>query len=244
MGRYGYVCWLFWHVKASQPQAVRTIRNLGLASDPPEDSCGFRLGPHCPGGANRVDILRGASSPYQVDRESQLAAADKFLMRHREENGLVTLDLGGDDFAPLLKDAERGTLSPRQIGVALNRLRRNYLVIVHRLRQRAPHARILLIGQYNPVSGVNLGIGGSLIAPLVAQTVAKINDITSSAAHGIKAMYVDVAQSFAGKASTLTGILSGNVHPKPLGYRVYAHAVWHAYESYNRYVIRHYPGRT
>lgn len=221
------MCLLFEHLKSVDPSL--RLENLGLAASPGEDTCSFRSVSSCAGTRRRRDVAPGNRPSYPVNSESQLSAAIRFGSSHSVR--LISVDLGGNDFGTLLHNAIRGNLGRAQADLepTLERFERNYGLILRRLRSRYPHAHVVLIDQYDPLSGIPttfLGPHGQQIQSLAAHTLARIAKIVRSDSKRAHALFVDVQPSFAGKSLELTGIVGGNVHPNAAGYKVYAGAVW------------------
>ncbi len=233
-GARGYVCLFFARLRRVSPN-LRLV-NLALASDPGEDSCSFLHVISCAGSRRRRDVAPGDRSPFAFTREAQISAAMGVLRSHRQP-GVISLDIGGNDFAPLLAETATGKLNraTRGLRAAERRFARNLRRIVRQLRGSAPQAVIILADQYDPLSGVPaavLGPEGAVILRDAQKATESMRRSVLSVSRRYRAGVADVGARFKGRALALTRIAQGaNVHPSPAGYRVYAALLWQTYRA-------------
>ena len=140
--RYGYADQLYTALRSRQP-GLRLVK-LG-----------------CPG-ETTVTMIHGGICSYAGG--SQLAAAVRFLRAHRGRVSLVTLDIGANDPNSCITEPSVGKLAACA-GSSVPRAAGNLGTIVHRLRQAAPHARIIAMNYYLPaLAAWRNGVGGQLLA--------------------------------------------------------------------------------
>ncbi|CAI6036263.1 stalk domain-containing protein [Cohnella sp. JJ-181] len=157
---------------------------------------------------------------------------------------LVTLTIGGNDFAALVRDlvGKTGSDALAAFDTAFNEKLNNYAeelqANLRTVRQLAPQARIEVADQYSPVSKI---VGESLYGALnasIAKLSAKLDEVkTGLAAEGVQVDIVHIGSVFLGKEAQYThfspvfGI--NDIHPTQSGYEAFARAfatpVWPAY---------------
>jgi lysophospholipase L1-like esterase len=178
-GQRGYTCILFDRMHAVNPNLQFT--SLALAVSPGEDSCSFSNSTQCEGGPNagRTDAGLGDTAPFDFTTTTQLQAAEAFIENH--DVSVISLNLGGNDFLPLLGLAQLSDCSDLQaipsfaiwyaydnancIAAATNILTNvvgpdlatNLGTIAGTLRAIDPTATILVGDQYDPLDQLPSG---------------------------------------------------------------------------------------
>jgi len=144
------------------------------------------------------------------------------------EVAVITIDIGANDFLPLVKDESPCLPNPlaeacQEAAVsALTTFRANFADIMRRLRAAAgPEAEIVALGLYNPLSGT----GGPF--DTVGDAAVGLFNSTVAAAVGdpdIEAGLADVFVHFEGRGPELTHIdeMPPDIHPNDSGYYLMA----------------------
>ena len=221
----GYVCAFYRYLQQINPQI-----QLENVSESGANSCvlvhGFGNGSPC------VDPLVSGTLPSQLD------AAVQFLKAHPGQVSPITIDVGGDDFLPLLGEAVSnlsGALA--QAPAVLQSYQVNVDTALAALRAAAPSAEIIVANQYNPIGGAPSAVLPTGFGPAVQQTLAALNGIMQQEAKKYNAVLADVAAAFdanPGGAYLLTFVLTSvvagglsnvNIHPTSDGYVVYTQTV-------------------
>ena len=139
---------------------------------------------------------------------SQLAAAERFLRRHRGEIRLITIDIGGNDVSRLRRAAARSTRRapcPHSAPVATNLGQ-----TVQRLRAAAPGVRIVAMTYYDPYLAAWLsGPAGQAVARQSLQLTVLLNQILTGVYTAADIRVADVAGAFATTDLTTTAELPG-----------------------------------
>lgn len=185
-----------------------------------------------------------AYAPEAKAQADAVAAAAPALKSSLADADLVTLTIGGNDFAALVRDlvgktdgdaaASFETTFDEKLNIYAEQLQAN----LRTLRSLAPAARIEIADQYSPVSKI---VGESLYSQLNASIVklsAKLDELQISlAAEGIAVDVVHIGGAFLGKEALYThfspvfGVT--DIHPTQAGYetiaRAFAAPLWPEY---------------
>lgn len=232
-GHEGYVCLLYRKLLTVYPNLK--VVNLGLAASPGEDTCSFTTMTTCFGFKPRVDTGLGDVAPYNINQTSQMAAALAFLKTHRHAAPIITIDLGGNDFLPLLGMALKGDLADavKALPATETTAATNLNMIVKTLHKAAPKARIALVNQYDPFSGMPAGAIPTQLAAFITQALTQWSASVLHIAVRYHTAYADVYTAFLGQGPVLTNILGPidypNIHCNDLGYTKYTDVVEMAY---------------
>ncbi len=109
-----------------------------------------------------VTMIHGGICAYPGG--SQLAAAVSFLRAHRARISLITLDIGANDPDSCIADPSVVKLAACA-GASIPRAATDLATILSRLRQAAPHARIIAMNYYLPaLAEWRHGFSGQLVA--------------------------------------------------------------------------------
>lgn len=169
----GYVWQLHEKLRAAEPKLQ--LENLGC------------------GGETSETLLQGGICAYP-GRDTQLAAAERFLHAHKAKVSLITIDIGGND---LNRCARTGTIDPACVQSALAALSANLGQILARLRAVAPGTPIVGMTYYNPYLAAWLaGPAGKALAQQSIQVSAVFNTILTSLYASAGARVADVAGAF------------------------------------------------
>lgn len=185
-----------------------------------------------------------AYDPAAKAQADAVAASAPALRDSLADADLVTLTIGGNDFAALVRDlvgktdgdaaSTFETAFDEKLNIYAEQLQAN----LRTLRSLAPGARIEVADQYSPVSKI---VGESLYGQLNASTAklsAKLDELQASlAAEGIAVDVVHIGGSFLGKEALYThfspvfGVT--DIHPTQAGYetiaRAFAAPLWPEY---------------
>jgi lysophospholipase L1-like esterase len=169
----GYVWQLHHKLQADDPEL--SLENLGC------------------GGETTGTLLNGGICEYP-GRESQLAAAERFLHAHKDKVSLITIDIGGND---LNRCTRGGTIDPACVQSALATLGVNLGQILARLRAVAPQTPIIGMTYYNPYLAAWLaGPAGQALALQSVQVSAFFNGILTALYQAAGARVADVSGAF------------------------------------------------
>ncbi|OXS70667.1 lysophospholipase [Lysinibacillus sp. KCTC 33748] len=141
---------------------------------------------------------------------------------------LITVSAGANDLLRLVQvNPTAGTLafSQLQIDYALNIARKNMEKILEGLKERAPKAKIYVMGYYFAYPNVHPSQKEGTNAQLV-----KLNKILQQQAEHAGAAYVDIYDAFGLNARNFLPNIS-DVHPNFEGYRQMANAFLHEYSG-------------
>lgn len=155
-----------------------------------------------------------------------------------EQATLITLSVGANDVLPLVtRDVTSGMISFNQMNVdfALNRVRKQMIVLLDELATRAPNAKVYVLGYYfaYPYVHANQKQGG-------AAQMTKLNTILQQQAQQVGAIFVPVYDDF-GLAATNYLPNPADIHPNLDGYRVMANAFLQAYTQSQAFAITQTP---
>ena len=197
----------------------------------------------CPG-ESTFTMINGGDACYS-GTNTQLATAIAFLSSHRNDTGLVTIDLGFNNLIPCFAN---GSPDPACIANLLPRLRLDMVTILTALKAAAgPHVTFVGLDHFNPyLASATAGASGRALA---SQSVAKfttlnrtLSDVYSSfgvtVAHVAAAFHLadsDLVRSHGARVPsdalhvcTLTymcGKHAPNFHPDARGYQIIANAI-------------------
>ena len=176
-------------------------------------------------------------------KRSQQGEALHFLKGHRNQPGVITINLGSNDIDKCVKN---GSIDQACVAGGLQSVAANLPPILQKLHATAPNARIVVLDYYNPfLAAYLLGAPGQLIAKQSAGVATTFNGEIGQAAATIDAPVADVATAFqsddwtpisAPPFGTLPTNVARicewtwmctkqNVHPDDAGYAVMASAV-------------------
>jgi lysophospholipase L1-like esterase len=164
-------------------------------------------------------------------KSSQLSDALAYLAAHPGTVDPITLDIGANDALAVIETECK--LAPACIAghapTLFNHIASNLTLILGQLRAAAPHARIIVLGLYNPF-GPNIAGADEL--------TAKLNEVLSQVAGGAGARFADPLAIFNPPGAreqptlcVLTNICTPlmDIHPTDLGYAVLAGVVLQQY---------------
>lgn len=155
--------------------------------------------------------------------------------QHLLENAtLITVSAGANDLLRLVKvNPTAGTLafSQLQTDTTLNLARKNMITILDELNERAPKAKIFVMGYYFAYPNVHPTQKKGTNEQLV-----KLNTILQQQAEDAGAVYVDVYDRFGLDAINYLPN-SADVHPNFEGYRQMANAFLQSYSGSNALTI-------
>ncbi|WP_108306539.1 SGNH/GDSL hydrolase family protein [Metalysinibacillus jejuensis] len=154
-----------------------------------------------------------------------------------EQATLITISAGANDVLPLVaRDVAAGMISYNQISAdfALNRVRKQMIVLLDELKARAPQAKVYVMGYYfaYPYVHANQKQGA-------AEQISKLNAILEQQAHQAGAIFVPLYDDFGLDATTYLPNPS-DIHPNLEGYRVMANAFLRTYTG-GQMSIMHMP---
>ncbi|WP_036145963.1 SGNH/GDSL hydrolase family protein [Lysinibacillus sp. BF-4] len=151
---------------------------------------------------------------------------------------LITVSAGANDVLPLVtRDVASGMISFNQMNAdfALNRVRKQMIVLLDELATRAPQAKVYVMGYYfaYPYVHDNQKQGA-------AQQIIKLNTILEQEATRVGASFVPLYDDF---GLTATSYLPNpaDIHPNLDGYRVMANAFLRTYTGSDSFAITQAP---
>lgn len=200
----------------------------------------------CPGETTTA-MINGGICAYPGG--SQLAAAVRFLHAHRRRVSLITIDIGANDPDSCISRPSLSKLATCA-GKAIPQTAVNLTQILTRLRQAAPHARIIGMNYYLPaLAQWRNGLPGQAIARLSELAAAGYNAMLANVYRSFGLRVADVFSAFHTTDFTRQQALPGfgklprnvaaicewtwecappprgpNQHPNQAGYRVIARA--------------------
>lgn len=141
---------------------------------------------------------------------------------------LITISAGANDLLPLVQvNPSAGTLTFSQLSAdfALNRARKNLILLLDKVQQYAPNAKVYVMGYYFPYPHVHPSqkIG-------TEKQLTLLNDILKRYAEQYGAVYIQVAEPFAENAARYLPNIA-DVHPTMEGYLVMANAFLSEYNG-------------
>ncbi len=157
---------------------------------------------------------------YTVDQVIKLVESDAG-QRAIQSADLITISAGANDLLPLIQnDPSRGMLTFNAItaAFALNGVREDYAVLLHKVEELNPDANVYAMGYYFPYPHVF-----DQHKPAVAEQLNMLNDIIKQEAESAGAVFVPVADRFGTDAVDYLPN-PGDVHPEPAGYLEMANA--------------------
>jgi lysophospholipase L1-like esterase len=161
---------------------------------------------------------------------SQLSDALAVISAHPNNVETITLDIGANDTLGLLSGCKQ-ELACVEAGLPglIGHLTANLGLILSDLRSAAPHARIIVLGLYNPFGAILPG--GSLLTEVLNETMA-------AAAAAVHARFADPLPLFnpggALEAPTICALTNmcqekPDIHPTDLGYAALAAVIAEQY---------------
>jgi lysophospholipase L1-like esterase len=180
----------------------------------------------------------GATSAGVLEPDGQMQKALEHIANRANDSitgnevELISIDIGGNDLlqlaepdAPCIKDS--GSQACRaSISEMLSGLQANLGIILRRLRDAAPDARIFVIDLFNPYSGS--GDQRELIANFAVQQVNGVTNATASDPD-LDVTLVPIFELFQGRGSQW--ISPDHIHPNDAGHRVMAEALLAAIDN-------------
>lgn len=168
--------------------------------------------------------------PYAAGPDSsQLADALAFLGEHRNFVNPITIDIGANDVLGVAGACSlRLTCVSEHASALIAHLSANLTLILTDVRQAAPHAKIAVLGLYDPF--------GEAALPGSNEITALVNETMAQTAAGAGALFVDPQPAFnppgAEEEATICAltnmcsagkvVLTGDIHPTDRGYAVLA----------------------
>ena len=198
-------------------------------------------------GETTYGMLHGGDHCY-TSPDTQLNEAISFLQAHRNENGLVTIDLGFNDLMPCVHDHWRSsTCVDKQLGAVRTQLTE----IVGLLEDVAgPDVEFVGVGHYDPYLADSLrDRDGAHLAASSLHMVRHLDEVLSSVYHSFGIPTADVGGAFkidstapvalAGNRTEPENVaevclltwmcqpppLGPNIHPNDAGYQTIATAI-------------------
>lgn len=138
-----------------------------------------------------------------------------------KQSTLITVSAGANDLLGLVRyDPRAGTLAYDRIPAdfALNGVRKNVSAILDELKERAPRAKVYIMGYYFPYPHAR-----EEMKPGLRKELGRLNAILKKEAEAAGATFVPVDKAFAGEGSRLLPN-PADVHPSLEGYRRMANA--------------------
>ena len=185
----------------------------------------FRLVNFGCGGATTVSLLeREGCDPRALGPggrryagRTQIAAADRFLRRHRGQVGLITVSIGGNDVTRCARDPYPIPC----VGAAVQAINQNVTTIARRLRKAAgPKVRIVGTTYPDVILGQWVGENANQDFARLSVTAFKdfINPALAKAYEAVGGRLVDVtaASGAYGSLDELVTLPSGTQVPKPV----------------------------
>lgn len=154
---------------------------------------------------------------HQVIKQVESDAGQRAIQRA----DLITISAGANDLLPLIQhDPSRGTLTFNAItaAFALNRVREDYAVLLHKVKGLNPDADVYAMGYYFPYPHAF-----DQHKPAVAEQLNTLNAIIKQETERAGATFIPVANRFGTKAVDYLPN-PGDVHPGPAGYLEMANA--------------------
>jgi lysophospholipase L1-like esterase len=200
----------------------------------------------CPGESTSTMVFGG--DRCYLSPSTQLSDAVAFLSAHRDQTGLVTIDLGFNDVIPCIAHtAVDQACLDRQVGV----VRQQLTMIVSTLKAAAgAHVFFVGVGHYNPYRALpGRGERGRLLAARRAAAIEELNTTLHDVYGSFSIPMADVAAAFNDLAGTSVRVIDGharsagaartcaltwmcrpapltpNIHPNDRGYLVIAQAI-------------------
>jgi len=192
-------------------------------------------------GETTTTMLVGGDKCYNSP-DSQLAEAIAFLSAHRDQTGLVTIDLGFNDLKGCLHTLSIDTTC---VSTKLALLQQQLPEIVTDLRAAAgPNTTFIGVGHYNPyLADESKGLRGRLFADRTSTMMRSLNQTLGDIYNDDAIPMADVAKQFSlyanGSAGTPSAVArtcaltwmcpsganKANIHPDDAGYLEIAEAI-------------------
>ncbi|OAH54368.1 MULTISPECIES: GDSL-type esterase/lipase family protein [Bacillaceae] len=182
-------------------------------------------------GAGYADMIAMSIQPEAYSKELAMPGytVDQVIKQVESDAGqraiqsadLITISAGANDLLPLIQnDPSRGMLTFNAItaAFALNGVREDYAVLLHKVEELNPGANVYAMGYYFPYPHVF-----DQHKPAVAEQLNMLNDIIKQEAESAGAVFVPVADRFGTDAVDYLPN-PGDVHPGPAGYLEMANA--------------------
>jgi len=191
-------------------------------------------------GETTTTFVTGTRCPAKRSQQDQ---ALHFLKGHRNQSGVITIDLGSNDVDSCVQN---GAIDQTCIAGGLHSVAANLPRILQKLHTAAPNARIIVLNYYNPfLAAYLLGAPGQAVAKQSAGLATIFNGEIAAAAATVNAPVADVATAFQSDDWTPTSVpglgqlptnvaricewtwmcTKQNIHPNDTGYAVMASAL-------------------
>lgn len=144
---------------------------------------------------------------------------------------LVTISAGANDLLPLVKhNPEKGSIQYSQVAAdfSLNRVRNNMTILLQQLEEKAPNAKVYVMGYFFPYTSLHDEQRAG-----VEKQVATLNAILRKVATNQGVMFVEVPQNFSAYLPNLS-----DVHPTREGYLQMANAFLRNYSGSSSYILQ------
>jgi lysophospholipase L1-like esterase len=177
------------------------------------------------GGATTDSLLKTKGCPPRAlgpggrkypDR-TQIAAAERFLRRHRGKVGLITVSIGGNDVTSCAREADPIPC----VAAALTAINENVIEIAERLRAAAGR-KVRIVGTTYPDVILGQWVGENANQQLARLSVTAFKDVINPAltkayrAAGGRLVDVTAASGAYGSLDELVALPSGAQVPKPV----------------------------
>jgi lysophospholipase L1-like esterase len=148
---------------------------------------------------------------------TQIAAAERFIRRHRARVGLITVSIGGNDVTKCARDANPIPC----VGAAVTAINENVTTIARRLRKAAGR-KVRIVGITYPDVILGQWVGDKANQDLAKLSVVAFRDLINPAltkayaAAGGTLVDVTAASGAYGSLDELVALPSGTLVPKPV----------------------------
>jgi lysophospholipase L1-like esterase len=161
----------------------------------------------CPG-ETTTSMLTGSGSPCSYPQGSQLAAALAFIRAHRDEIGLITIDIGANDVDGCVTG---GTISQSCVAKGIATVKQDLPLILGALRCAAgSRTRIVGMNLYDPFLADYLtGAAGQAAATQSVTLDETLNQLLAAADRAFGVRTADVQDAFSTADFTDTAPLPG-----------------------------------
>lgn len=147
----------------------------------------------CPG-ETTATMINGGICRYAGG--SQLAAADRFLRRHRGGVALITIDIGANDPDHCMTQPSATAMATCALG-SIPQSTTNLATILANLREAAPRARIVAMNYYLPaLAAWRNGLAGQALARVSELAVAGYDAVLTRVYQSFGVSVADVFRAF------------------------------------------------